>query len=84
MILPMTVGSAFQDPRSQFFNVDTTSEITFGCEKSWYAGRKPYLNGWMKTTEALDLRNLLGLAASSTFPAVRNSASPAPGLSYGA
>lgn len=27
-----TVGSVFQNPRSQFFNVDTTSEITFGCE----------------------------------------------------
>ena len=27
-----TVVSVFQNPRSQFFNVDTTSEITFGCE----------------------------------------------------
>ena len=27
-----TVGSVFQNPRSQFFNVDTTSEITVGCE----------------------------------------------------
>ena len=26
------VGSVFQNPRSQLFNVDTTSEITFGCE----------------------------------------------------
>ena len=26
------VGSVFQNPRSQFFNVDTTSEIIFGCE----------------------------------------------------
>lgn len=26
------VGSVFQNPWSQFFNVDTTSEITFGCE----------------------------------------------------
>lgn len=26
------VGSVFQNPQSQFFNVDTTSEITFGCE----------------------------------------------------
>ena len=24
-----SVGSVFQNPRSQFFNVDTTSEITF-------------------------------------------------------
>ncbi|MCR5785414.1 MAG: ABC transporter ATP-binding protein [Eubacterium sp.] len=27
-----TVGSIFQNPRTQFFNVDTTSEITFACE----------------------------------------------------
>lgn len=26
------VGSVFQDPRSQFFTVDTTSEIVFSCE----------------------------------------------------
>lgn len=26
------VGSVFQNPRSQFFNVDTTAELAFGCE----------------------------------------------------
>lgn len=26
------VGSVFQNPRSQFFTVDTTSEMAFGCE----------------------------------------------------
>lgn len=26
------VGSVFQNPRSQFFNVDTTSELVFACE----------------------------------------------------
>ena len=26
------VGSVFQNPRSQFFNVDTTGEIAFVCE----------------------------------------------------
>ncbi len=26
------VGSVFQNPRSQFFSVDTTSEVVFGCE----------------------------------------------------
>ena len=25
-------GTVFQNPRSQFFNVDTTSELAFGCE----------------------------------------------------
>lgn len=26
------IGSVFQNPRSQFFNVDTDSELAFGCE----------------------------------------------------
>ncbi len=26
------VGSVFQNPRSQFFNMDTTGELVFGCE----------------------------------------------------
>lgn len=26
------VGTVFQNPRSQFYNVDTTSELCFGCE----------------------------------------------------
>jgi energy-coupling factor transporter ATP-binding protein EcfA2 len=30
--LAKSVGSVFQNPRSQFFNVDTTSELAFGCE----------------------------------------------------
>ena len=30
--LSKIVGSVFQNPRSQFFTVDTTGEIAFGCE----------------------------------------------------
>ncbi|MDR1082743.1 MAG: energy-coupling factor ABC transporter ATP-binding protein [Coriobacteriales bacterium] len=30
--LASMVGSVFQNPRSQFFNLDTTGEIAFGCE----------------------------------------------------
>lgn len=30
--LSKAVGSVFQNPRSQFFNIDTTGEIAFGCE----------------------------------------------------
>jgi energy-coupling factor transport system ATP-binding protein len=30
--LSTRVASVFQNPRSQFFNLDTTSEIVFGCE----------------------------------------------------
>ena len=28
------VGSVFQNPKSQFFNVDTTGELAFGCENA--------------------------------------------------
>ena len=31
------VGSVFQNPGSQFFNVDTTSELAFGCENQGMA-----------------------------------------------
>lgn len=30
--LSAIVGSVFQNPRSQFFNMDTTGEVVFGCE----------------------------------------------------
>ena len=30
------VGSVFQNPKTQFFNVDTTSEIVFGCNEYWW------------------------------------------------
>lgn len=30
--LSKKIGSVFQNPRSQFFSVDSTSEIAFGCE----------------------------------------------------
>lgn len=30
--LSESIGSVFQNPKTQFFNVDTTSEIVFGCE----------------------------------------------------
>lgn len=34
------VGSVFQNPRSQFFNVDTTSELAFACENmGWDVSR---------------------------------------------
>lgn len=32
--LALRVGSVFQNPRTQFFNLDTTSEIAFGCENA--------------------------------------------------
>lgn len=32
--LSQKIGSVFQNPRSQFFSVDSTSEIAFGCENT--------------------------------------------------
>ena len=32
--LSQKVGSVFQNPRSQFFSLDSTSEIAFGCENT--------------------------------------------------
>lgn len=37
--LARTVGSVFQNPKSQFFNLDTTSEVLFGLEESWSVPR---------------------------------------------
>lgn len=28
----LTIGTVFQNPRTQFYNVDTTGELAFGCE----------------------------------------------------
>ncbi|WP_295858075.1 ABC transporter ATP-binding protein [uncultured Fibrobacter sp.] len=53
------VGSVFQNPRSQFFNVDTDSEIAFGCEN---LGIKPeeIRRRIEKTVTDFHLESLLG------------------------
>ena len=51
-------GSMFQNPRSQFFNVDTTSEITFGCENLGMP-RADILARLERTVPALKLEKLL-------------------------
>ncbi|MDK2807376.1 MAG: energy-coupling factor transport system ATP-binding protein [Clostridiales bacterium] len=43
------IGSVFQNPRSQFFNVDTTKELAFGCENM---GMEP-LEAWGRIDEAV-------------------------------
>ena len=52
------VGSVFQNPRSQFFNVDTTSEIAFGCENHGLAEAE-ILKRVKRVSEQLNLTNLL-------------------------
>ena len=53
-----TVGSVFQNPRSQFFNVDTTSEITFGCENLGYPKDKIREN-LKKTVQDFQMEKLM-------------------------
>ena len=53
------VSSVFQNPRSQFFNVDTTSEITFGCENLGWKEPK-ILSGLQRVTQELNLKKAAG------------------------
>ena len=52
------MGSVFQNPRSQFFNVDTTSEITFGCENLGMEEQE-IRNRLARVTREFQLENLL-------------------------
>lgn len=70
------VGSVFQNPRSQFFNVDTTSEITFGCENLGMP-RDEILERLAHTVSALKLEKLLDRSILSC-PAAKSRRSPAP------
>lgn len=53
------VGSVFQNPRSQFFNVDTTSELAFGCENQCMEAND-ILRRIDDTAALFDLRELMG------------------------
>ena len=54
-----TVGSVFQNPRSQFFNVDTTSELAFAAENQGREASR-IRQDISKTSELLGLGPLLG------------------------
>ena len=53
------VGSVFQNPRTQFFNVDTDSEIAFGMENE-AVPQKQMKQRVAKTAKALHIEHLLG------------------------
>nr|MCR5637358.1 ATP-binding cassette domain-containing protein [Lachnospiraceae bacterium] len=53
------VGSVFQNPKSQFFNVDTSSELVFGCENQGMTKEEMHKRV-EKTKEDLKLDALLG------------------------
>lgn len=52
------VGSVFQNPRSQFFNVDTTSELAFGCENQGLP-KEEILKRIEEAAKRFSLNNLL-------------------------
>jgi energy-coupling factor transport system ATP-binding protein len=57
------VGSVFQNPRSQFFNVDTTGELAFGCENLGV----PVTEIWKRVDEARAVFVLDNLLDRSIF-----------------
>ena len=62
-VLPMyriakKVGSVFQNPRTQFFNVDTDSEIAFGMENE-AVPQEQMGQRVVETAQALRIKNLL-------------------------
>ncbi|HEL1270590.1 TPA: ABC transporter ATP-binding protein, partial [Streptococcus equi subsp. zooepidemicus] len=56
--LSQYVGSVFQNPRTQFFNVDSTSEIAFACE-NFGISREEICKRIGKVTKELNIKNLL-------------------------
>lgn len=54
-----TCGSMFQNPKSQFFNIDTSSELAFGCENLALPTNEIGTRV-EKTVDELELRELLG------------------------
>lgn len=53
------VGSVFQNPKSQFFNIDSDSEITFGLENAGVEPQK-IKERFDATVSALKIQSLLG------------------------
>ncbi len=53
------VGSVFQNPRSQFFCVDTTSELAFGCENMGMPEAE-ILSRIDRVTEEMNISPLMG------------------------
>ncbi|MBQ9687235.1 MAG: ABC transporter ATP-binding protein [Oscillospiraceae bacterium] len=60
------VGTVFQNPRSQFYNVDTTGELAFGCENKGMQAEEIYrrIDGTVQHLhiEALMDRNIFRLS----------------------
>ena len=57
--LAAMVGSVFQNPKSQFFNVDTDSELAFTCENLGYP-QEDILQRMDRTISNYHIENLMG------------------------
>lgn len=57
--LALIVGSVFQNPKSQFYTVETDSEIVFGCENIGMLKEKIY-ERFETVVSSLSLESLLG------------------------
>ena len=57
--LAAMVGSVFQNPKSQFFNVDTDSELAFACENLGYP-KEDILQRMDRTISNYHIENLMG------------------------
>lgn len=53
------VGSVFQNPKSQFFCVDTSGEIVFGCENEGLS-REDTLHCYLDTVHKFRIEDLMG------------------------
>ena len=53
------VGSVFQNPRTQFFNVDSTSELAFACENQGLPENK-IVSSIFETAAMFNINHLLG------------------------
>lgn len=62
--LSHTVGSVFQDPRSQFFAMDTTGELAFSCENAGLR-REETLSRIKDAVELFEIERLLGKSVLS-------------------
>lgn len=58
-VVSKKVGSVFQNPRSQFFCVDTSGEIIFGCENAGLK-RSEILERYLETAHRFKIENLMG------------------------
>lgn len=58
-VISEKIGSVFQNPRAQFFNIDTNSEIAFGIENLSYTHHE-LEESVKKTVEDLKIQKLIG------------------------